>query len=142
MEAAGWNSEIAPEVCHISFVFPNGDTYDGECTRSATGVLERNGRGTNKTPNGVTYTGSWKNDKMNGVGKLEHPSGAVYEGEFIKNMFHGIGTYTFPSGAQYLGGFYKNKMMGEGEYVDASGLHWKGSFYNKAAPGLKLKMKM
>ncbi|KAM5165220.1 MORN repeat-containing protein 2 [Mantella aurantiaca] len=140
MEAAGGDS--APEVCHISFVFPNGDTFDGECTQTVTGVLERSGKGVNKTPNGVTYTGSWKNDKMNGFGKLEHSSGAVYEGEFIDNMFHGIGTYTFPSGAQYHGGFYQNKMMGEGEYVDANRLRWKGSFYDKAAPGLKLKLKL
>ncbi|XP_068088297.1 MORN repeat-containing protein 2 [Hyperolius riggenbachi] len=140
METASGDS--APDVFHISFVFPNGDTYDGQCARSAGGVLERNGEGVNKTPNGVTYTGSWEKDKMNGIGRLEHPSGAIYEGEFSDNVFHGVGTYTFPSGAQYTGGFSKNKMMGEGEYVDASGLCWKGSFYDKAAPGLKLKLKM
>ncbi|KAM9316986.1 MORN repeat-containing protein 2 [Gastrophryne carolinensis] len=132
----------ASKVHQVSFVFSNGDTYDGECTQSATGVPMRNGRGVNKTPNGVVYTGSWINDKMNGVGKLEHPSGAVYEGEFSDNMFHGIGTYTFPDGACYRGSFTENKMMGEGEYVDATGLHWKGSFYNDAAPGLKPKLKM
>ncbi|XP_063774085.1 MORN repeat-containing protein 2 isoform X2 [Pseudophryne corroboree] len=79
---------------------------------------------------------------MNGLGKLEYPSGAVYEGEFADNMFHGRGTYTFPNGAQYIGNFTENKMMGEGEYVDASGLHWKGIFHDKAAPGLKLMLKV
>ncbi|XP_073528687.1 MORN repeat-containing protein 2 isoform X2 [Phyllobates terribilis] len=130
------------EVFQISFVFPNGDTYDGECRKSEAGALERNGIGVNRSPNGVTYTGSWKNDRMYGHGKLEHPSGAIYEGEFIDNKFHGRGTYTFPNGAQYIGNFTENKMIGEGEYVDANGLQWKGLFHYKAAPGLKLRLKM
>ncbi|XP_075718905.1 MORN repeat-containing protein 2 isoform X1 [Rhinoderma darwinii] len=132
----------ASKVFQLSFVFPNGDSYDGECRRSATGALERSGIGVNRSPNGVTYTGSWINDRMHGLGKLEHPSGAIYEGEFIDNKFHGRGTYTFPCGAQYIGNFTENKMIGEGEYVDANGLQWKGSFHYKAAPGLKLRLKM
>nr|XP_033793065.1 MORN repeat-containing protein 2 isoform X2 [Geotrypetes seraphini] len=99
---------IPPEVFQISFVFPNGDKYDGECIRTASGVLERNGVGTHKNPNGVIYKGNWMNDKMNGIGRLEHPSGAVYEGEFIDNMFHGTGVYTFPNGAKYTGTFFEN----------------------------------
>ncbi|XP_053316899.1 MORN repeat-containing protein 2 [Spea bombifrons] len=134
--------QSAPEVFQISFVFPNGDLYDGECTRSSSGSLERNGRGVHRRPDGFTYTGSWKNDRMNGAGRLEHPSGAVYEGEFADNMFHGRGTYTFPNGAKYMGSFKQNKMEGEGEYVDAHGLRWRGAFYDKAAPGLKLKLEM
>ncbi|XP_063774084.1 MORN repeat-containing protein 2 isoform X1 [Pseudophryne corroboree] len=140
MEAAA--AECDPEVFQISLVFPNGDSYDGESRRSETGALERSGTGVNKSPNGMTYNGSWKYDRMNGLGKLEYPSGAVYEGEFADNMFHGRGTYTFPNGAQYIGNFTENKMMGEGEYVDASGLHWKGIFHDKAAPGLKLMLKV
>ncbi|KAM3930578.1 MORN repeat-containing protein 2 [Leptodactylus fuscus] len=132
----------AAEVFQISFVFPNRDTYEGECRRSSTGALERSGMGVSRSPNGVTYTGTWKNDRMHGIGKLEHPSGAVYEGEFIDNNFHGRGTYTFSDGAQYMGNFTENKMIGEGEYVDANGLQWKGSFHDKAAPGLKLRLKM
>ncbi|KAM4042081.1 MORN repeat-containing protein 2 isoform 1-T2 [Anomaloglossus baeobatrachus] len=130
------------EVFQISFVFPNGDTYDGECRKSEAGTLERSGIGVNRSPNGVTYTGSWKNDRMHGHGKLEHPSGAMYDGEFINNKFDGRGTYTFPNGAQYIGNFTENKIIGEGEYVDANGLQWKGSFHYKAAPGLKLRLKM
>ncbi|KAM4694139.1 MORN repeat-containing protein 2 [Discoglossus pictus] len=147
MEEAGGPSaesregaDTAPEVFKISFVFPNGDQYEGEGTRTPSGALERNGKGVHRSHNGVIYTGSWKNDRMNGTGKLEHPSGAVYEGEFTDNMFHGKGTYTFPNGARYIGIFNENKMEGEGEYVDTQGLQWKGTFHYKAAPGLKLKM--
>ncbi|MEE6474958.1 hypothetical protein FKM82_010550 [Ascaphus truei] len=132
----------APEIFQISFVFPNGDRYDGECTRTPSGSLERNGTGVHTSPNGVTYSGSWKDDRMSGPGKLEHPSGAVYEGEFTDNKFHGKGIYIFPNGAKYIGNFDENKMAGEGEYVDTEGLQWKGTFYNHAAPGLKLKLEM
>lgn len=37
---------------------------DGECTRTPDGVLERNGNGVHTTPNGITYKGNWKNDKV------------------------------------------------------------------------------
>ncbi|XP_062429513.1 MORN repeat-containing protein 2 isoform X2 [Rhea pennata] len=98
-------------VFKVSFVFPNKDTYEGECTRTAEGVLKRNGFGVHTSPGGVTYAGNWENDKMNGTGRLEHPSGAVYEGEFKDNMFHGVGTYTFPNGAKYIGPFNENKAI-------------------------------
>ncbi|OBS68242.1 hypothetical protein A6R68_03217, partial [Neotoma lepida] len=83
-------------------------TWDGDCTRTPSGVYERNGTGIHTTPNGIVYTGSWKDDKMNGFGRLEHFSGAVYEGQFKNNMFHGLGTYTFPTGAKYTGNFNEN----------------------------------
>ncbi|XP_078505135.1 MORN repeat-containing protein 2 isoform X1 [Lissotriton helveticus] len=131
-----------PEVFRISFVFPNGDTYEGECTRTPSGAFERNGRGIHITPNGIIYEGSWRDDRMNGTGRLGHPSGAVYEGEFKDNKFHGRGTYTFPNGAKYIGNFNENKLEGEGDFVDTQGLEWRGTFHKRAAPGLKLKLAM
>ncbi|XP_062933832.1 MORN repeat-containing protein 2 [Cynocephalus volans] len=135
-------SPAPPEVYKINFIFPNGDKYDGDCTRASSGIFERNGIGVHTTPNGIVYTGSWKDDKMNGFGKLEHFSGAVYEGQFKDNMFHGLGTYTFPTGAKYTGNFNENRVEGEGEYTDIQGLHWSGSFHFTAAPGLRLKLDM
>ncbi|XP_069925623.1 MORN repeat-containing protein 2 [Oryctolagus cuniculus] len=133
-------SPSTSEVYKISFIFPNGDKYDGECTRTSSGVYERNGIGIHTTPNGIIYTGSWKDDKMNGFGKLEHFSGAVYEGQFKDNMFHGLGTYVFPTGAKYTGNFNENRVEGEGEYTDIQGLEWSGNFHFTAAPGLRLKL--
>ncbi|XP_049640958.1 MORN repeat-containing protein 2 [Suncus etruscus] len=132
----------AEEVYKISFIFPNGDKYEGECTRSPSGVVERNGTGTHTTPNGIVYTGSWKDDKMNGFGRLQHFSGTVYEGQFKDNMFHGLGTYVFPTGAKYSGNFNENRVEGEGQYTDTHGLEWVGTFHFTAAPGLRLKMHM
>ncbi|KAE8601387.1 hypothetical protein XENTR_v10013656 [Xenopus tropicalis] len=140
METTG--EPCAPELSQISYVFPNGDRYDGECRRTQSELLERNGTGVHKSLCGLTYSGLWNNDKMNGMGRLEHPSGAVYEGEFTDNMFHGKGTYIFPNGARYIGSFNQNRMEGEGEYVDAHGLQWRGMFHYKAAPGLRLKLEI
>ncbi|XP_059263605.1 MORN repeat-containing protein 2 [Mustela nigripes] len=130
------------EVYKINFIFPNGDKYDGDCTRTSSGIFERNGIGTHTTPNGIVYKGSWKDDKMNGFGRLEHFSGAVYEGHFKDNMFHGLGTYTFPNGAKYTGNFNENRVEGEGQYTDIRGLEWCGNFHFTAAPGLRLKLHM
>ncbi|XP_046517797.1 MORN repeat-containing protein 2 [Equus quagga] len=130
------------EVYKINFIFPNGDKYDGDCTRTSSGIFERNGIGIHTTPNGIVYTGSWKDDKMNGFGRLEHFSGAVYEGHFKDNMFHGLGTYTFPTGAKYTGNFNENRVEGEGQYTDIQGLEWCGNFHFTAAPGLRLKLHM
>ncbi|XP_075392193.1 MORN repeat-containing protein 2 [Tenrec ecaudatus] len=130
------------EVYKINFIFPNGDKYDGDCTRTSSGIFERNGIGIHTTPNGIIYTGSWKDDKMNGFGRLEHFSGAVYEGHFKDNMFHGLGTYIFPTGAKYTGNFNENRVEGEGQYTDTQGLEWCGNFHFTAAPGLKLKLLM
>ncbi|XP_068796620.1 MORN repeat-containing protein 2 isoform X2 [Struthio camelus] len=133
----------------VSFVFPNKDTYEGECARTGEGALRRSGHGVHTSPGGLTYVGRWQNDKMNGTGRLEHPSGAVYEGEFKDNMFHGVGTYTFPNGAKYIGPFNENKLdlccyrlEGEGEFIDEKGVEWSGTFHHTAAVGLKQKLKM
>ncbi|XP_036608305.1 MORN repeat-containing protein 2 [Trichosurus vulpecula] len=131
-----------PEVYKICYIFPNGDKYEGDCKRISPGVFERNGAGVHTTPNGITYIGAWKDDKMNGIGRLEHFSGAVYEGEFKDNMYHGTGTYTFPNGAKYTGSFVENRVEGKGEYTDVRGLEWSGTFHYTAAPGLKLKLQM
>ncbi|XP_045406572.1 MORN repeat-containing protein 2 [Lemur catta] len=135
-------SPSTSEVYKVNFIFPNGDKYDGDCTRTSSGIYERNGMGIHTTPNGIVYTGSWRDDKMNGFGRLEHFSGAVYEGQFKDNMFHGLGTYTFPTGAKYTGNFNENRVEGEGEYTDIQGLEWSGNFHFTAAPGLRLKLHM
>ncbi|GCB70882.1 hypothetical protein scyTo_0008703, partial [Scyliorhinus torazame] len=52
-----------PEVLNVHVIFPNEESYEGECTRTEDGTLERNGFGTHMTPSGIIYTGQWKNDK-------------------------------------------------------------------------------
>ncbi|XP_029969653.1 MORN repeat-containing protein 2 [Salarias fasciatus] len=127
------------EPTNVSYVFPNGDRYEGECCRSLSGALVRNGTGKHTSAYGVTYTGDWCNDKMQGRGTLQHPSGAAYEGEFKDNMYHGAGTYTFPDASVYKGHFQMNRLEGDGTFVDSQGAVWKGEFHGTAALGLKME---
>ncbi|KAF7658445.1 hypothetical protein LDENG_00012420 [Lucifuga dentata] len=127
------------ESVTISYIFPNGDKYEGECSRSTSGVMMRSGSGTHTSASGIIYTGEWHEDKMHGRGTLQHPSGAVYEGEFKDNMYHGTGTYTFPDGSSYTGPFNENRLEGEGALTNTTGLVWTGEFHGKAALGLKLQ---
>lgn len=39
-------------------------SLDGDCTRTPAGSYERNGTGIHTTPDGIIYTGSWKDDKV------------------------------------------------------------------------------
>ncbi|KAJ8013854.1 hypothetical protein DPEC_G00034130 [Dallia pectoralis] len=126
----------------VSYIFPNGDKYEGECSRSSDGVMVRSGTGKHTSATDGTYIGEWHDDKMNGSGTLVHLSGAIYEGDFKDNMYHGVGKYSFPDGTKYYGHFSKNRFEGDGEFTDLQGLVWTGSFHNKAAPGLKLKLNM
>ncbi|XP_008298805.1 MORN repeat-containing protein 2 isoform X2 [Stegastes partitus] len=153
----------------VSYVFPNGDKYEGECSRSECGAIVRSGNGKHTSASGVTYIGEWHEDKvciccvsthcdktlsgcmllshalslclsqMHGRGTLQHPSGAVYEGEFKGNMYHGTGTYTFPDKSVYKGHFQENRLEGDGAFINAQGLVWTGEFHGKAALGLKLQ---
>ncbi|KAJ8321944.1 hypothetical protein KUTeg_000415 [Tegillarca granosa] len=131
-----------PEILRTTYIFPNGDRYDGEYKHASDGSLERDGQGTHTTKDRTVYDGSWKEDKMNGTGRLVHPSGAVYEGDFINNQFHGKGKYSWPNGSRYEGEFNENRMEGEGQFMDTEGQMWTGTFRYRAAPGLRFKLNM
>ncbi|XP_072309602.1 MORN repeat-containing protein 2 [Eucyclogobius newberryi] len=123
----------------ISYIFPNGDKYEGQCSESASGAIVRGGAGKHISSGGVVYVGEWREDKMNGKGTLQLPSGARYEGEFKDGELHGEGKYTFPGGSYYTGHFNQNKMEGQGSFTDSSGRVWTGEFHGNAALGLRIK---
>ncbi|XP_059147686.1 radial spoke head 1 homolog [Physella acuta] len=102
--------EVSLDNSTCVYIFPNGDRYEGECTQTDLGSIERSGQGTHISSSGIIYQGSWKNDCMNGKGKLTHPSNASYEGEFVNNQFHGFGKYTWSNGSYYEGNFVENML--------------------------------
>ncbi|XP_029681339.1 MORN repeat-containing protein 2 isoform X2 [Takifugu rubripes] len=108
------------EVTLSSFAFPNGDKYEGECIKSASGGLMRSGTGKHTSADGAMYTGKWRKDKMCGRGTLRFPSGAHYK------------VWTFDA----IPGVCR--LEGNGVFTDARGLVWKGKFQGNTAPGLKL----
>ena len=124
------------------FIFPNQDRYKGEYAINENGLIERQGKGTHTTNDGIVYTGFWNKDKMNGQGRITFPSGATYEGEFLNNRYHGNGSYTWPNGCTYKGSFEDSKLQGEGSFCDTHDQIWSGTFHGKAAPGLKFKLNL
>jgi hypothetical protein len=101
-----------------SFIFPNGDRYDGEYTVTDEGQIMRHGHGKHTNADEqLVYDGLWNQDKMHGTGRLTYGNGASYDGEFKSNYFEGLGTYTWPDGAQYTGIWQGSKAIGKAEYT-------------------------
>ena len=130
------------ELMTGDFIFPNEDHYSGQYFINADGVIQRHGVGKHSTADGLIYKGSFANDKMNGDGTMTFPSGATYKGCFKDNQYHGTGTYCWPNGCTYVGDFSENKLEGQGTFCDAQEQEWVGNFLYKAAPGLRVKLKM
>ena len=53
----------------------------------------KNGEGTYVWPNGMKYTGQYKNGKMDGFGTFTWPSGDTYTGQWKNNMKEGRNIY-------------------------------------------------
>lgn len=125
-----------------TYIFPNGDKYNGEIVQLPDGGIFRQGKGVHIGNDGLTYEGDWKDDKMHGKGKMICASGAIYEGSFDMNRFHGYGKYTWPNGSFFEGNFSENKMIGEGRYTDTNKQVWFGEFSRNSALNLKFKLNM
>jgi len=101
-----------------SFIFPNGDRYDGEYIATDEGQIMRHGQGKHtRADQQLIYEGTWNRDKMHGTGQLTYGNGISYDGEFQSNYFEGLGTYTWPDGTQYTGLWKGSRPMGEAEYM-------------------------
>jgi hypothetical protein len=130
------------EKLHGKFVFQNGDIYEGEYEVKNLESIQRHGQGTLTTHDGVVYTGTWINDKLNGKGVFIHPSGMKYEGDFVDGRFEGRGSYNWPDGSSYEGEFKASKLEGYGSYKDVKGQLWSGRFRGSAALGLRFNLRM
>ena len=67
-------------------------------------------------PEGRTYEGDWRHDKMHGFGTITFPSGNTYTGEFNNDQKHGFGVFSFPEGSWYEGEYSEDKKQGFGTY--------------------------
>ena len=66
-------------------------------------------------PNGDSYEGEWKGDKMKGNGTYKFKSGSVYTGDFEKSLRHGLGTMTYSNGDIYSGEWVNDRIAGKGK---------------------------
>ncbi|XP_067311612.1 MORN repeat-containing protein 2 isoform X2 [Pseudorasbora parva] len=113
----------------ISYIFPNGDKYEGECSRTSDGVVIRKGSGTQTSASGLTYTGEWDNDKVQF--SVACSKTTCIMAKELTDFLMGQNTLE-PS----------TTTEGDGEFTDSQGLVWTGMFHSKAALGLKLKVNM
>lgn len=101
-----------------TFVFSNGDQYEGEYIITEEGHVARHGQGKHTSADKqLIYEGTWNRDKMHGTGRLTYGDGAYYDGEFQSNFFEGLGTYRWPDGGIYTGMWQNSRPMGKAEYV-------------------------
>lgn len=107
------------------YAFCDGGRYAGEWEHS-----KPSGAGTTVYPNGVTYTGSFKDAQFHGHGVMEMQSGRSsyrYEGAFQHGVRCGHGTLWFrQSNTQYEGEFYANLRHGKGVETNALGYTYAG----------------
>ena len=75
--------------------------------------------GTFKAPWGVTYSGIWREDKLNGLAKsVDLKTGDTYIGEFANNMFDGCGIFISTSGSIKSGQWIKNSFISDSSPCD------------------------
>lgn len=124
------------------FIFANGDVFEGQYELNQSNSIERHGNGTVTCKNGVIYSGTWVNDKLNGKGTYIHPSGCKYEGDFLNGKFDGVGRYEWPDGSHYEGEFKNSKLEGKGYFKDPTGQIWTGKFQGDSASRLRFRLNM
>lgn len=78
--------------------------YDGELIN---GLAD--GYGVFKMTNGMTYKGTFKEDKAYGYGVMIFPDGSKYEGYFKNDMFNGYGIMTDKNGKKTFAEWENNK---------------------------------
>jgi len=61
--------------------------------------------GTLTMPDGLTYTGQWKDGQIDGTGTLTQPNGDIYEGDLVAGQRQGTGKVTYATGDIYEGSF-------------------------------------
>ncbi|EWM26222.1 morn repeat containing protein [Nannochloropsis gaditana] len=120
----------APGDGVVDYVYPNGDTYQGEMRGG-----QRQGKGSYvEHATGNTYEGDWVKDMRHGQGILT--TGArdfLYDGDWVLDKRQGQGHCTIRGRATYSGGFAENKFHGQGKFVDSEGNVYEGGW----ARGLK-----
>ncbi|XP_062870449.1 MORN repeat-containing protein 5 isoform X2 [Trichomycterus rosablanca] len=96
---------------------------------------------------GSSYSGAYRNGRMEGRGEYRLPTQTRYEGEMQDGMFHGKGVLHFPNGSQYEGTWEKG-ICKQGRFTFADGLKYEETdwdycngfdrrFYSERCHGLK-----
>jgi hypothetical protein len=89
----------------------NGEAYFGEWKRG-----KRHGHGKMQYEDpGLIFIGRWINDDMH-EGTMKFPEGITYTGFFKDGSMYGLGTMIWPNGNTHTGEFRNDERNGEGTY--------------------------
>jgi hypothetical protein len=111
-----FKSESGTRVGYGSFVWSNGNKYEGEWRDS-----RREGKGVMTYSNNDIYYGEFKDGRKHGWGVYKFFSGCVYEGPWERGRLHGKATVTYSNGDRFEGMFYRGEKMGYGVMIYARG---------------------
>eukprot|EP01054_Gregarina_sp_Poly1_P000628 Gregarina_sp_Poly_1__627@NODE_1149_length_4941_cov_18_598687_g187_i3_p2_GENE_NODE_1149_length_4941_cov_18_598687_g187_i3NODE_1149_length_4941_cov_18_598687_g187_i3_p2_ORF_typecomplete_len472_score41_98MORN/PF02493_20/1_4e02MORN/PF02493_20/0_00079MORN/PF02493_20/0_00052MORN/PF02493_20/0_021MORN/PF02493_20/5_2MORN/PF02493_20/0_0068MORN/PF02493_20/1_1e06MORN/PF02493_20/0_11MORN/PF02493_20/0_017MORN/PF02493_20/0_25MORN/PF02493_20/1_7e03_NODE_1149_length_4941_cov_18_598687_g187_i330014416 len=94
------------------YIYGNGDIYAGQFKHSL-----RHGQGVYTTATGLSYDGTWANDKRHGFGSFKHPvSEYTYTGGWKDDQRSGQGIL-LSKREQYWGEFKNNKFNGHVRFM-------------------------
>ncbi|XP_076669955.1 uncharacterized protein LOC143369643 [Andrena cerasifolii] len=110
-----------------TFVFPNGDTYNGGYKfHYGEYLLIKQGKGVYTTDNFDTYDGEWVHDTFaeNDI-HIRYNNDAEFRGRIDSNgTMNGPGTYTFPDGSSVEAEWLDNKPVTNIIYREPLGFSW------------------
>jgi hypothetical protein len=89
---------------------------------------KKHGQGTDISPDGAKYVGSFKAGLRDGFGSINYADETSYEGEWRNNKRDGQGESTFHDGTRYSGGWRDDKPAGRGVFTYADGTTKTGSW--------------
>jgi len=128
-----------------TLAYPDGRIYTGQVSLSVTGLFVPHGYGTDKRPNGETYTGSFFNGKKHGQGtRYDSTTQRTYRGGFVNDEEEGYATVTRPGAyggrRDYVGYMCRGVRHGWGRQtqMNLAGevTAWEGQWYMDVLTGM------
>lgn len=110
--------------------YPNGVEYTGDWKN---GLPE--GDGALKLPGGSMFLGKFKHGLPNGTGALQKTDGSFYQGEWSQGQRDGLGIMEYPNGNRYEGEWQNGKREGSGTLIFPSGTRFEGFWKNDVRHG-------
>ena len=121
------NKDIIRDKNVPVFPFVGGASYKGQWLDD-----QRQGFGTEVTPDGTKYEGEWANNKRHGRGTFFVKKGKKfirqYVGDWANGNMEGFGVYYYPNGEIYRGDWFLNKRSGNGRLELPNGDYYVGEW--------------
>lgn len=115
---------------YVRIVFDDNSLYHGAVYNS-----QPSGTGTLTTPDGLHYSGLFKNGKKHGYGVEIKDGGHQYMGEWMDDHWSGQGKLTLSNGTVYEGSFAASMYNGTGTLTKTESYSYEGDWVNGSRHG-------